>query len=846
MPLKNGEVFAGYVIQRFIGAGAMGEVYLVQHPRLPRMDALKVLPSALTANAEYRFRFNREADLASTLWHSNIVGVHDRGEFDGQLWISMDYVDGTDAQHLIEESYPTGMPMHEVLEIVTAVADALDVAHQRGLLHRDVKPSNILLAKAQGSRRRILLADFGIARQTDEVSGLTGTNMTVGSVGYAAPEQLLGERLDGRADQYGLAATAFHLLTGARPFRDSNPAVVISKQLTTPAPMLSERRSDLANLDRVLSAALAKEPNGRYPHCLDFADALSRAGRQHYARGTVAPADATRLMSTPSAPASPETQSDAAETATPKPDGTRAVSVPPASDPPSAPRSPTRHVGIAPPAADEPEPPDGADADREQSSDPPGPPAQERENLLADPQWADALSAYFAERWTDAVERFETLRASYPGEARVETRLKEALRQRDIGLWSGKAEASAAKADWDTVVTALEKLIGLDPANRNAGARLEQARMAQRRKALVDEMTALHQAGRWDAVVAAARELARIDPDNSDPGGIVSAAQAKIREAQLPDRYAQALNHLDQEQWQQAADLLATVEQEHPGYRDAAALLKTAQQKLRGTAEFRQRPVPPPRPLPQTTTPAPPSTPTPPVPVALKRRWQTRGWFVAVSIVAIGVALTLFAVVQNSKSSNTSTSTSTSRAAASVRPTFEPPSGPNETIANYIKNNHIHATTITHGTLGAPVIDLPVPGGWIRIPDSPDAQYFGIVFNAPTNPDDPPMITARLKKLTGSVDTGKLLAVAAGEVKNLPGYSGGDCELTTLSGNPACQVGGPYTKKGVARVAAQKTVVIQREDGVYLLQVNAEGLQADTAALNAAAGVIDEKTTISA
>ena len=150
MPLKNGEVFAGFVIQRFLGAGAMGEVYLVQHPRLPRLDALKVLPPALTASAEYRYRFNREAELASTLWHSNIVGIHDRGEFNGQLWISMDYVDGTDAERLVEESYPTGMPMLEVLEIVTAVADALDVAHQRGLLHRDVKPANILLARHRG------------------------------------------------------------------------------------------------------------------------------------------------------------------------------------------------------------------------------------------------------------------------------------------------------------------------------------------------------------------------------------------------------------------------------------------------------------------------------------------------------------------------------------------------------------------------------------------------------------------------------------------------------------------------------------------------------------------------
>src|SRR5712672_2784505 len=113
MSLAAGQTFAGYTILRRLGAGGMGEVYLVQHPRLPRRDALKVLPAAVTADREYRDRFNREADIAATLWHPHIVGVHDRGEFDGQLWISMDYVDGTDAAQLLHERYPNGMPPDE-------------------------------------------------------------------------------------------------------------------------------------------------------------------------------------------------------------------------------------------------------------------------------------------------------------------------------------------------------------------------------------------------------------------------------------------------------------------------------------------------------------------------------------------------------------------------------------------------------------------------------------------------------------------------------------------------------------------------------------------------------------
>ncbi len=279
MPLNSGEIFAGYVIERWLGTGGMGEVYLAQHPRLPRHDALKILTRTST-DGEFRARFIREAELAATLRHPHIVGVLDRGEFDGRLWISMDYVDGIDAGRLIREHYPGGMPEHDVSEIVTAVADALDFGHERRLLHRDVKPENILVTASDGRRRQVLLTDFGIARRIDDVNNLTDDNVALGTVNYMAPEQLLNKPLDGRADQYALAATTFHLLTGAPPFHDSNRAVVISQHLGTPPPRLSERRPDLAHLDAVLARALAKNPDERYPTCLDFANAVAQQGRR--------------------------------------------------------------------------------------------------------------------------------------------------------------------------------------------------------------------------------------------------------------------------------------------------------------------------------------------------------------------------------------------------------------------------------------------------------------------------------------------------------------------------------------------------------------------------------------
>ncbi|MGV7735067.1 serine/threonine-protein kinase [Mycobacterium kansasii] len=297
MPLTNGATFAGYTIIRPLGSGGMGEVYLAQHPRLPRRDALKLLPREWSADEGYRARFKREADLASTLWHPHIVGVHDRGEVDGQLWISMDFVDGLDAARLLAERYPKGMPVDDVLRIVTAVASALDYAHKQGLLHRDVKPANMMLTHLDDEdEQRILLTDFGIARNIDDISGLTATNMTVGTVAYSAPEQLLGEELDGRTDQYALAATAYHLLTGSHVFPHSNPAVVISRHLNNPPPPLAEAQSELAWLDPAMSRGLAKRPEDRFTRCSDFARAL-----QGDASSTVAADHSTPTAQAPTA-----------------------------------------------------------------------------------------------------------------------------------------------------------------------------------------------------------------------------------------------------------------------------------------------------------------------------------------------------------------------------------------------------------------------------------------------------------------------------------------------------------------------------------------------------------------
>ncbi|MGX1776439.1 protein kinase domain-containing protein [Nocardia brasiliensis] len=273
--LQTGEVFAGYVIRRVLGQGGMGTVYLAQHPRLPRLTALKLLKRELYTELEIRRRFEREADLAAGLDHPNIVTVFDRGAQDEQLWISMQYVPGADASCADVNVLEPG----RAVQIVGDTANALDFAHANRVLHRDVKPANILLAKAPiGQHERVLLTDFGIAsvRGSDTTLGSSGS--ITATLAFGAPEQLLGRPLDDRADQYSLACTLFWMLTGAPPYPGANPAAVVHSHLHAPVPTLSRIRPGLPPaLDRVLARALAKHPADRYPSCAEFAAAAKHA-----------------------------------------------------------------------------------------------------------------------------------------------------------------------------------------------------------------------------------------------------------------------------------------------------------------------------------------------------------------------------------------------------------------------------------------------------------------------------------------------------------------------------------------------------------------------------------------
>lgn len=262
MPLAVGTVIAGYRIEGVLGSGGMGTVYLARHPTLPRNDALKILSAELSVDRQFRVRFTREADLAATLNHPNIVRVYNRGETDdGQLWIAMEYVEGTAANDLDRAN----LTRTRIVRIITDVAAALDYAHSRRVLHRDIKPGNFLVSAPGTDHERVLLADFGIARALDDATSLTATGSMVGTAAYAAPETIEGRPADHRSDIYSLGCALFRLLTSRTPYEDNSLSAMLAGHLMRPVPRPSEINPTLTPaIDDVIARALAKDPDQRF------------------------------------------------------------------------------------------------------------------------------------------------------------------------------------------------------------------------------------------------------------------------------------------------------------------------------------------------------------------------------------------------------------------------------------------------------------------------------------------------------------------------------------------------------------------------------------------------------
>src|SRR5919198_4424074 len=264
MDVRIGSELAGYRIESLIGRGGMSVVYLAEHLRLGRKVAFKVLAPELAQEEGFRDRFIRESKLAASIDHPNIVPVHDAGEIDGLLFIAMRYVQGTDLKRRLREVGP--LPLDQVVSVIGQVAIALDAAHERGLVHRDVKPGNILLASGVGVERtdHVYLADFGLTKQALSVSGMTATGQFVGTIDYVAPEQIKGEPVDGRADVYSLGGVLYESLTGSPPYKADAEVAVLWAHIQGRPPKVTARRTDLPpEIDDVVAKAMAKSPKDR-------------------------------------------------------------------------------------------------------------------------------------------------------------------------------------------------------------------------------------------------------------------------------------------------------------------------------------------------------------------------------------------------------------------------------------------------------------------------------------------------------------------------------------------------------------------------------------------------------
>jgi WD40 repeat protein/tRNA A-37 threonylcarbamoyl transferase component Bud32 len=264
-----GAELGGYRLESVIARGGMGVVYLAEHRRLERQVALKVLAPELAESDGFRERFLQESRIAAGLNHPNVIPIHDAGEADGVLFIAMRYVEGVDLADLIDRDGP--LPVTRALAIVSQVAGALDAAHARGLVHRDVKPGNVLIAEGDHA----YLTDFGVTKQvSDSVVGMTAAGEVLGTVAYMSPESIEGEEADHRADVYSLGCVLYECLTGSPPFEGSRPMAVMFAHVQEEPPAASASRPELpVALDAVVARALAKEPDQRYSTCRELAQA---------------------------------------------------------------------------------------------------------------------------------------------------------------------------------------------------------------------------------------------------------------------------------------------------------------------------------------------------------------------------------------------------------------------------------------------------------------------------------------------------------------------------------------------------------------------------------------------
>uniref|UniRef100_UPI002029B317 serine/threonine-protein kinase n=1 Tax=Sphaerisporangium fuscum TaxID=2835868 RepID=UPI002029B317 len=277
MPSLVGTRMADYRIEAVVGRGGMATVYRARDSRLGRAVALKVLAPQLSQDQRFRDRFVRESRLVAGIDHPNIIPIYEAGESGDLLFIAMRYVEGPDLRGLVQSNGP--LPVARAHRLFSQIASALDAAHQHGMVHRDVKPANIMIV--EGSERdpeHVYLTDFGLTKSTYSEAGLTSHGHFMGTPRYVAPEQIRGLPVDGRSDLYAFACVVYEVLTGLPPFQRETELALLYAHVAHDPPPLTPYRPDLPHaVNRVMARALAKSPDERYATCGEFVAALRDA-----------------------------------------------------------------------------------------------------------------------------------------------------------------------------------------------------------------------------------------------------------------------------------------------------------------------------------------------------------------------------------------------------------------------------------------------------------------------------------------------------------------------------------------------------------------------------------------
>ncbi len=515
--LVNGTNLGAFRILHQIGEGGMAKVFKAYQPSMERYVALKVLPSHYASDPQFIERFNREARTIARLEHRHILPVYDFGEQEGVTFLAMRLVEGGTLKELLSKGRLT---LHDTLELINQICSALDYAHRHNVVHRDIKPSNVML----DSEGAVYLTDFGIAKVLEAAGDLTASGTAIGTPAYMAPEQAMGNKVDGRTDLYALGVVLYEMVVGKVPFHADTPMAVLMAHIHEPLPLPRDQDSKIPEaVEAVIIKAVAKDPADRYQTANEMAQALRQAiytSAPEFVETTLLNLIQEVRSSRPTPP----------------------VTEQPATPPPTAialdPRLPERLAQF----------------------------------------YTDGLSAYWVRDWQKARLNFQAVVAQDPQYKDTSARLAEVEKQIRLAELYAQAQEAIAHSDWKAAEGGLSELVAMDGQYEQAAALLKTAQRKLELAELYHQAEHLHQAGQWAAVLKVFERIHSLEADSPDPQGLLAAARKGLIEQQRQDKlkasYERGLQALEAGKWKDAQRLFEQIKAQQPNYGDTEQLLQ--------------------------------------------------------------------------------------------------------------------------------------------------------------------------------------------------------------------------------------------------------------------------------